>query len=402
MYNRRQLLKMLAAFPVVGGLAGAEMVTKASGAKLARPKYRRDFFKELGLRPFINGRGTITTLSGSIMQPEVLEAINYASQQFVSLIDLNEKAGERIAEMLNCEDALVSAGAASAIQLATAAALTGTDREKIQMLPNLPGPQPEVVMPEGHRIYDQQLTACGVKLIEVDGARGMERAINKKTVMAFFYNASPQQSIDREEFVRIGKKHNVPTFIDAAADVPPVENLFKFTEMGFDMVTFSGGKGIRGPQSAGLLFGRKDLIKAARLNHSPYGSIGRGMKVNKEEILGMMVALETYLTTDHEKEWEMWEQWVEQIAAAVRDIPSIKIEKYVPPVSNQVPHLRITWDQDQVKISPADLREKLRRGHPSIETFGDEDSIELNVFMMQPEEVRIVANRTKELLEEVT
>lgn len=395
------MLKMLAAFPVLGGLAGAELVTKVSGTKLASPVYKRDFFKELGLRPFINGRGTITTLSGSLMQPEVLEAINYASQQFVSLNDLNKKAGERIAEMLKCEDALVSAGAASAIQLATAAAITGTDHEKIQMLPNLPGLQPEVVMPEGHRIYDQQFTACGVKLIEVNGPGEMEQAINENTVMAFYFNASSQQSIGRKEFVSIGKKHNVPTFIDAAADVPPVENLFKFTEMGFDMVTFSGGKGIRGPQSTGLLFGRKDLIEAARLNHSPYGSIGRGMKVNKEEILGMMVALENYLAKDHEKEWQMWEQWVEQIAAAVRRIPSVEMEKYLPPVSNHVPHLRVTWNQEQVRISPSGLREKLRSGHPSIETFGSEDSLELNVFMMQPEEVRIVAKRIKELLEEV-
>lgn len=391
---------MIASFPVLGGLTGAGLVTKTSGSKLIRPKYTRDFFKELGLRPFINGRGTITTLSGSIMQPEVLEAINYASQQFVSLNDLNIKAGERIAEMLNCEAALVSAGAASAIQLATAAALTGTDREKIRMLPNLPGQQREVIMPEGHRIYSQQFTACGVKLIEVNGPEELEQAINENTVMAFFYNASPQQSIDREEFLRIGKKHDVPTFIDAAADVPPVENLFKFTEMGFDMVTFSGGKGIRGPQSTGLLFGRKDLIDAARLNHSPYGSIGRGMKVNKEEILGMMVALETYLAKDHKKEWELWEQWIEQIAASVQSVGSVKSEKYVPPVSNHVPHLRISWDQKHVKISPEELREKLRRGHPSIETFGGEDSIELNVFMMQSEEVRIVGRRMKEHLEQ--
>jgi len=329
-----------------------------------------------------------------------MEAMTYASRQFINLIDLNEKAGRRIAGMLNCEDALVSAGAASAIQLATAASVTGTDREKIRQIPNLPGPKREVVMPLGHRIYEQQLTACGVKIIEVDGPREMEQAINKNTVMAFYFNASQQQSISREEFVRIGKKYKIPTFNDAAADVPPVENFFKYIEMGFDLVAISGGKGIRGPQSAGLLFGRKDLIEAARLNHSPYGSIGRGMKVNKEEVLGMMVALEIYLAKDHDNEWKMWEEWVDKIAAAVRTVPSVETEMYVPEIANHVPHLRIIWDQNKIKISPAELREQLRSGDPSIETFGGPVSLEMNVFMMQPNEIGIVARRAKELLEQ--
>jgi uncharacterized pyridoxal phosphate-dependent enzyme len=395
MLNRRQILKMLSTLPLFGGIAGLGLDKKPNNFS-----YQRDFFTELGVKPFINGRGTITTLSGSLMPDEVMQAMNYASRKFVSLIDLNEKVGRRIAEMLRCEDAHVTAGAASAIQLAVAAAVTGTDREKIRRLPDLPGPQREVVMPIGHRIYEQQLTACGVKLVEADGPREMEQAINENTVMAFYFNASPRQSISREEFVEIGKAHHVPTFNDAAADVPPKENLFTYTEMGFDLVTFSGGKGIRGPQSTGLLFGRKDLVEAARMNHSPFGSIGRGMKVNKEEIIGLMVALEIYLAKDHEKEWGMWEEWVEKIAGAVRSVPSVETEMYVPKVANHVPHLRIRWNRNRVKISPPELREKLSNGHPSIEVFGGEDRVELNVFMMRAEEVTIVARRMKELLEQ--
>lgn len=400
MYSRKQMLKMLATLPVVGTVAGTGLVKTAAGTKLKKPTHQRNYFRELGLRPLINGRGGVTTLTGSLMPAEVLDAMNFAAQQFVSLIDLNEKVGERIAEMLNCDDALVSAGAASAIQLATAASVTGTDREKIRQLPNIPGSQREVVMPKSHRIYQHQFLACGVKLVEVEGPDEMEQAINKNTVLAFYYNASDAQSISREEFVRIGKKYNVPTFNDCASDVPPVENLFKYIEMGFDLVTFSGGKGIQGPQSAGLLFGRKDLIQAARMNHSPFGSIGRGMKVNKEEILGMMVALEIYLEKDHEKEWKQWERWVEKIANVMNSLPSVETERYIPEMANHVPHLKITWDEAIIKISPPEVVQKLRHGYPSIETLGGKDSIIYNMFMLQPEEIGIVASRTKNILEE--
>ncbi len=397
MFSRRQLIKMMASLPLAGGLG---WLGKTSGTGQIRPIYNRNYFTELGLRPVINGRGVVTTLTGSLMPPEVMEAMNFASRQFVSLIDLNEKVGERIAEMLNCEDAMVSAGAASAIQLATAATVTGKDREKIRMIPNLPGPQREVVMPKGHRIYEQQLTACGVKLVEVEGPQQMREAINENTVMAFYFNASPNQSISREEFVSIGRQYNVPTFNDCASDVPPVRRLFEYIELGFDLVTFSGGKGIQGPQSAGLLFGRKDLIEAARMNHSPYGSIGRGMKVNKEEILGMMVALEIYLAKDHEKEWQEWERGAERIASVVSTVPSVQTEKYVPEIANHVPHLKITWDESVVGISPPEVVQQLRYGHPSIETLGGREDIIYNMFMLKPEEVNIVAHRTKEILEQ--
>lgn len=398
MLSRRKLLSLLAAFPFTGWLIGkAGNETK----KIDRMDMisQRDFFKELGVRRFINGQGTITTLSGSLMPPEVLDAIQFASRDFVKLIELNEKVGNRIAEMLNCEDAHVTAGAASAIQLAVAASITGSDREKVRQIPNIPGPQKEVVMPKNHRIYEQQFTACGVKIVEADGPAELDKLINKNTVIGFYFNASPHQSITREEFVEICRSKNIPSFNDAAADVPPVENLFKYIEMGFDLVTFSGGKAIRGPQSAGLLFGKKELIEAARLNHSPYGSIGRGMKVNKEEVIAMMVALERYLENDHEKEWEMWEQWVEKIAEKVRTIPSVQTEMFVPEVANHVPHLRITWDPQKIEATPAEVQETLRNGEPAIEIFGREEALELNVFMMKPGEPEIVGNQIGKVLE---
>jgi L-seryl-tRNA(Ser) seleniumtransferase len=207
--------------------------------------------------------------------------------------------------------------------------------------------------------------------------------------------------VSRKEFVEIGKRHNVPTFNDAAADVPPVENLFNYIEMGFDLVTFSGGKAIRGPQSAGLLFGRKDLIEAAKLNHSPNSdTIGRGMKVNKEEMLGMMVALERYLERDHDKEWKEWEQRVKRIAARAEKVPSVETERNVPEVAKNVPHLAIRWDEKRVGLTPSEVVEILRNGHPSIEASAGEDALNISVFMMEPEEVGIVGRRVQEVLEE--
>ena len=402
MINRRKTLKILAGLPFIGGMAASALLTKPSGAKLDRPRYTRDFFTELGLRPFINARGTITALSGSLMLPEVLEAVNYASQQFVSLNDLQDRVGERIAEMLNCEAAMVTSGAAAGMTLGTAGCITGDDREKIRLLPNLSGPQREVIIQKTHRFaYDHAVRNCGIKLVEVAGPEEMEQAINERTVMMLFYNAASEHSVSKVEFVAIGKRHNVPTFNDAAADVPPVENLFKYTELGFDLVTFSGGKAMRGPQSAGLLFGRKDLIEAAKMNNNPNAdSIGRGFKVNKEEILAMMVALENYLGRDHEKDWQEWENRVERIASAVDNIPTVETEQYVPAVANHVPHLRITWDEEELEVTPEEVREKLRFGHPSIEAAGGGNSLDLSVFMMQPEEVGIVGRRIREALTE--
>lgn len=394
-FTRKEVLRMAAALPFVGSALAACSV----GTTPERSRgVARDYFRELGLRPFINGRGTITTLSSSRMEPEVLAAIEYASRHFVHLNDLNRAVGKRIAEMLQCEDAHVTAGAASALTLGTAAAITGLDNARIRAIPNIPGPQPEIVVQRGHRIYDQQFTACGARFVEVEGAAEMEAAINENTVLAFYFNAAPESSIPHEEFIAIARARGVPTFLDMAADVPPVENLFRYTRMGFDMVTVSGGKAMRGPQSSGLLFGRGDLIEAARRNHSPNSSIGRGMKVNKEEVIGMLVALELFLSKDHDAEWRKWEGWIEQIASSARSVPSVTTEAFVPPVANHVPHLRITWDRSVVALSGGDARRQLSEGEPPIEVAGGQDNLEMNVFMMEADEVAIVARRVQEVL----
>ena len=203
---------------------------------------------------------------------------------------------------------------------------------------------------------------------------------------------------------RFRKKHAIPTSIDIAADVPPVSNLWRFNDMGFDFVVISGGKAIRGPQSAGLLMGRKNIIAAARLHMPPRGfNIGRGMKINKEEIFGMYVALERYINQDHDKEWKVWETNIAHIETSINKIKGVTTEIHVPPLGNHTPTLRISWDVSKVKISDKELRESLRNANPSIELGGGaENTVNVTVFMLKPGQEKIVANRLKEELTKAT
>ena len=392
MPDRRSFLQTAAGLPLIGGLF--------SSAAARAP--RRDYFRELGVRTFINAAGTYTALTGSLMPPEVKEAWEYASRKYCVLDELHDAVGRRIAELIGCEAAMVTAGAASALTLGTAACITGTNPDFIRRLPDTTGMKNEVIIQKSHRFgYDHAVRNCGVRLIEVETVEELERAIHERTAMMLFLNyADPAGRIKAAEFAQLGRKHNIPTFNDCAADVPPVENLSRYLKMGFDLVTFSGGKGLRGPQSAGLLLGRKDLIEAARLNTCPHAdTIGRGMKVNKEEMLAMMVAVELYLKRDHAAHWREWERRVKCIADYASSVPGVTTEVWVPEIANHVPHLRITWDPQRVKISVPEVVKRLRQGEPSIEVVpGSRDQLVVGVWMMEPGEERIVARRIREIL----
>jgi D-glucosaminate-6-phosphate ammonia-lyase len=390
MPNRRRFLQGLSLSPLATRLGFA-----AAPAK-------RDYFKELGLRPFINAAGTYTTLTASLMPPEVVQAWEYASKQYVHLIPLHDAVAQRIASIVRSEAAMVTAGAASALTLGTAACMTGKSMDMVRRLPDTAGMKTEVIIQKSHRNgYDHAVRNCGTRFIEVETAEELEQAITPNTAMMFFFNAQNNRGkIPDQEFVRLGKKHGVPTFNDAAADVPPIENLWKYTQMGFDLVTFSGGKGICGPQSAGLLLGRKELIDAARMNAWPNSdSIGRGMKVNKEELLAMMVAVDSFVNRDQQATWREWEKRVKQVADAVASVKTVNTEQFVPEIANAVPHLRITWDQSVVKITPREAAQKLREGEPSIELRpGSRDALEVAVWMMQPGDAQVVGRRIREVL----
>ena len=399
--KRRDIIKGLSVLPFAGGILGT-MVPFESKAE--PPGAKRDFFKELGVRTFINAAGTYTFMTGSLMQEEVVDAIRNSSKDFCLLDELQDKVGEKIALLTKAESAVVTAGCFSAMTLGLAGVLTGPDPKKVERLPHLQGTdmKSEVIIQNGHNVgYSQALTNTGCKIVFVETIADVEKTINEKTAMLWFLNIQSDKGvINHEQWVTLGKKYNIPTMIDIAADVPPVSNLWKFNEMGFDLVCISGGKALRGPQSAGLLMGKKDLIAAARLSMPPRGStIGRGMKVNKEEVIGMYVALEHYLKYDHEKEWKEWEGRIATIQNAIKNINGITTEIKVPVLGNVTPTLHVTWDSSKIKITTKELQERLRNGNPSIEIIGNEEGhITITSWVMKAGEDKIVAKRLKEEL----
>lgn len=394
MANRRVFLRSLLNLTALGNLPVNSVQATSFGS---------DQLKELGVRPIINGSGAYTAMTGSLMWPQVLRAMEAAARQFVRLDELHDAVGKRIAALLDCEAAMVPAGAAAGLTLGTAACITGTDPELIKRLPDTAGLKNEVIVQKSHRFpYDHLVRNCGVRLVEVETREELAQAINKRTALLLFLNKHDGRGrIKLEEFVGLGKKHGIPTFNDAAADVPPVENLWQYTKMGFDLVTFSGGKGIRGPQSAGLLLGRADLIRAARLNTAPHSdSIGRGLKVNKEEMVGMLVALELYLKHDHAADWREWEGRIKLMGETLSALRGVTAERFVPAIANQVPHLRVGWDASLIQIAPPEVMRQLREGTPSIELVPApeiKESLEIASWMLQPGEAQIVARRLREI-----
>lgn len=403
--KRRDLVKYLSVAPIAGAVVGSGApFLPAEAASLA---VKRDLIKELGLRTFINAYGVYTTHTASLMSDEVMEAINAASKKFVLYNDLQDAVGAKIAAMCHAESAMVTSGCWSAIVLGTAGILTGMDRKKVALLPDVSSfEKNEVIIQKSHTgSYDHTLTNTGIKRVIVETLEEFEKAINSKTAMTWFYNeAAPWGKIGHDQWLAISKKNNLPAMVDIAADVPPVENLWKFNEMGYDLVCVSGGKAIRGPQSAGILMGRKDLIAAARLSAPPGGNnIGRGMKVNKEEIFGMYVALDRFINLDHGKEWKIWEDRANVILNDVNKVPGVKAEIFVPPIANVTPTLRISWDQSLIKLTPAQMTLNLRNGSPSIEAPKSIDgAMILSVWMMQTGEEKIVGKRLSEELIKAT
>lgn len=401
MLSRRKLIQRLSAMPLLGGLLGSALPLESV---LASPvSAPRNLIKDLGIRTFVNAAGTYTAMTGSLMEEDVVATIIDASKEFMMLDDVQTKVGEKIAALTHAEAAVVTAGCFSAMTLGLAGVLTGMDQKKVEQLPHLDGSgmKSEVIAQKGHNVgYSHALTNTGCKIIQVETVEDVEKAITEKTALLWFLHIqSDKGQIQHQDWVNLGKKHNIPTMIDIAADVPPVENLWKFNDMGFDLVCVSGGKAMRGPQSAGILMGKKQYIAAARLSMPPRGStIGRGMKVNKEEILGMYVALDKFVNTDQSKQWKIWEERAALIAGAATSVKGVTVVTTAPPLGNHTPTLRITWDAAAVKISPKELQEALRMGNPSIETVGDASGIGMTTWMLKPGQEKIVAARLKEEL----
>ena len=411
--SRRKLLRT-AGQAIIGSGAAVCAGSALPAVASSRSKVKGvDYYQKLGVPPFINAAGTYTVLTASTMPDEVQAAVALASRQPVNLNELHEAAGAYLAKRLRCEAALVTAGAAAALTVGTAACVTvGADPAILGIPTDMSGLKNEVIVQKTHRYgYDHAIRNCGVRFIEVETLDQYEQAFTDLTVMAHFFNAG-EEHISREDWVRVAHKHGVPCFNDAAADVPPISNLWNYTQMGFDLVTFSGGKGLRGPQCTGLLLGRKDLIEAAKKNNSPNSNtIGRGMKVAKEEIVGLVAAIDWFLNQDDAAMEKEFRSRAERIASRLKDVPTVESQIFVPPVANHVPHLLITYDQSRIKITGAEVMQKMRQGTPRIELNpstggppasaglpGGSNTIVVGVWMMQPGEDLVVAKRLREVL----
>lgn len=358
-----------------------------------------DVYEELGVTTVINGQGTMTMLGGSLIRPEVEAVMAQGARHFCSIPELEVAAGKRIAQMLKLPDAytaLVTSGAAAAMQSGLAGILTGDNPDYIQQLPDLTGLKSEVIIQKSHRNpFDHQLRSTGCKLIEVETREDVRKAINSKTAMMHFSNfANNIGQVKVDEWVKLAKENNIPTFIDAAADTPPVSHLWDYTLMGYDLAAFSGGKAIRGPQCAGLLVGRKDLVAYALLNNSPHeDTLGRSQKVGKEEIVGMVKALEIYLQEDHDALTKEWWRRLDYVSAEITRIPGVSTAFNVPDIANHVPHMEINWDPRRISLDPRDAAKQLRAGKPSIVLERTNIGLGMNSFMLQPAEENIIAER---------
>lgn len=397
-------LKLASRRGVLGGslaaLTAAFRPRYAYAAQLAAT--HGEIYRQLGVRPLINAAGTYTTLTGSVVSDRVRQAMDEASRCFVPLLDLQRAAGERLAKLIGVEAAIVTSGAAGSILLATAACVTGTDTKKIARIPDIAGMKSEVIMPRAHRNgFDHAARTVGVRIVEADTIADVRAAINAKTAMLYWTHIyEPKSKITRQEFLAAGKQAGVPVFNDAAAELPPAENLSAIPKEGFDLVAFSGGKGLRGPQASGLLLGRKDLIEAASLNNNPHSAIARPMKVGKEEIMGLLAAVELYLGRDHQADQRLWRSFMASISKDLQSIRGVKSEIYIPgPGGHPLPYLRVEWDQQQVPLTYDACARQLREGEPSIEVNSDAKAgLSLASYNLFPGEERIVGWRLRSIL----
>lgn len=415
-WNRRSFLGSLGA--IAGSLvSGATMAPRklfaaSSGAPAASTPvngfgHSGNPYEELGVTTVINCEGTMTMLGGSLLRPELEAVMAMAGRHFVSIPELEVAAGKRIAEMLKLPEdytALVTSGAAAAIQSGLAGILTGTDEARIRQLPDLTGMKSEVIIQKSHRNpFDHQLRATGVKLVVIETREQLQQAVNDRTAMMHFSNfANATGQIKVDEWVKLAKQYNVPCMNDAAADTPPVSHLWDYTVMGYDLVTFSGGKAMRGPQCAGLLVGRKDLVANALLNNSPHeDTLGRSQKVGKEEIIGMVKALEIYLAEDHDALSREWQGQLQEVSNEITKIPGVTTTFFTPDIANHVPHMRISWDA-KISLTPRQVSQLLRQSKPSIVMGAGEEHPELamNSFMLQSGENKIVAQQLAKILRE--
>jgi uncharacterized pyridoxal phosphate-dependent enzyme len=409
--NRRTFVKWASAFPLLAQV-GLEQTMGIGWAEVARNS-TDNIYTRLGVKPLINGRGTWTYLSASLELPEVRAAQVEAAQHFVNIFELQQAAGKRLAELTGAESGMITSGAAGAMAVGTAACIAGTDPDRVWQLPNTDGLKNEVVMVGGRSVFDSAIRLAGGKLVLVDSAEQIPNAITSNTAMV--YTTSPPEQLAKE--IAASKAHQIPIFMDAADGIPPVNKLQLFAKMGCDLYTFSGGKGLCGPQSSGILLGRKDLIEAGLANSNPWeGAVCRAMKVGKEEIIGCLAAVEAWLKMDVGKLNKEWGDRVQRIATLVETVPGVEAKVYMPE-ENQCPTLMITWDQKSWHYTTADCARELLEGTPAIVVLTEDnpsdvlsrkqtspksskkdDKLQIVSMTLRPGEEIIIGQRLRQLL----
>jgi uncharacterized pyridoxal phosphate-dependent enzyme len=398
-WNRRNFLGSLGV--VAGSLVTPRKLFAWKGSKVSGFGQSGNPYEELGVKTVINCEGTMTVLGGSILRPELEAVMGQAGRHFVRIADLEAAAGKRIAEMLKLPEgytALVTSGAAAAIESGLAGILTGDNEQFIKQIPDLTGMKSEVIIQKSHRNpFDHQLRNTGIKLVVIESRDELRQAVNDRTAMMHFSNfANAEGQIKVDEWVKLAREYKIPCMNDAAADTPPVSHLWDYANMGYDLITFSGGKAMRGPQCAGLLIGKKELVANAFLNNSPHeDTIGRSQKVGKEEIVGMVKALELYLNEDHEALWKEWQDQLEYISRQITRVDGVSTSFFVPDIANHVPHMSITWDSSRIALTTKEVSKLLADSTPSIIMGGGEGrpGLAMNSFMLQPGENKIVAEQ---------
>ena len=371
-------------------------------------KVKMDIYDKLGIKKLINAEGTLTRLGGSVMDPGVMEEMIEASKYFVDLNELLEKAGEYVANLLGVEACYITSGAAAGLTLSIAACMTGTDPAKIRQLPGMHGLKNEVLIQKSHRNgYDHAVRQAGVTLIEFGliketYAWELRAAISDRTAaIVHFLEFENNRNLALSEVIPIAKEMGVPLIVDAAAELPPVENLSRFFHMGADLTVFSGGKDIGGPQSSGLVVGRRDLIDACALNANPNYSIGRAMKVGKEEIAGMIAALERYLTQDFAAEEKLWEDMVATIVNTLADIPGLDARRVSPAEPgvqpNWIPRVYLDWEKETIPLSSSEVKSLLRQGEPGIAVGSTSTGLYVNPQTLKPGQEKIIAKTLRKV-----
>ena len=398
-WSRRDVFRIGGLATAAGVFGGADVVG-ASPVAQARAIQGAEVYTRIGVRPFINLTGTLTINGGALSLPEVRDAEHQAAGFAVNIDELMERVGARIAELMGCEGAIVTAGASAALTHATAACIAGADPELIQQLPDLTGLKDEVIIPrESRNVYDQAFRGLSVRMVEVDTQAAFHAALGPRTAMvAVLGTGEARGPLRLEEMAAAARKTGVPVVVDAAAELPQRPN--PYLTRGADLVAYSGGKVIRGPQCAGLLLGRKDLVWAAFMNGAPHHAFGRPMKVGKGEVMGMLTAVEMLMARGIEVDYRRWRGWLQEISDTLTRLPGVRTEINDPAGASPFPTMMVEWDPARNGITAGEVHAQLMDGEPRIQSHasGDAYSFRVRPTAMRPGDAALAGRRIAEVL----